>query len=124
MSLFQCGKCGCMENTASTNAAYLTELFTKEDQDKCRQVLGLDKTSELGQYCCVCTPVWFDEHGNKNFGVNPQPKPGQGLWHNRFPRIYLPKGEFETAPNGSLRHKQTLETDVKKFAREIEYASK
>lgn len=42
--------------------------------------------------------------------------PGIGQWHGKFDRVFLPKGQFVTAPNGNLAHIETGEEDVRKFA--------
>lgn len=38
-----------------------------------------------------------------------------GEWHGRFPRLMLPKGMFITNGEGNLEHKETGETDLKKY---------
>ena len=105
MSLYQCDNCGCLENTALANGSNLGYInFFKSDPEvikKYKQQLGLTEDEPFGNYCSACTPS------------------GDGKWHNKFERIFLPKGEFETAPNGNLRHKKTLDEDVRKFALEI-----
>lgn len=122
MSEFQCDLCGCLENTALTNAPpiLMKFLFVGEEysvyRDNWREILGLNKNDELGGYCSACSPIWYDANGHLGIGPNLYPKPGAGLWHGRFLRIYLPKGEFETAPNGNLRHKRTLDEHIMKYA--------
>ena len=76
MSLFQCEKCGCRENTA------LSEGY------------------------------WEDVHNGKP-GVCSKCKTGE--WHGEFPRIMLPKGKFFTNAKGNLEHKETGDTDYKKY---------
>lgn len=38
-----------------------------------------------------------------------------GKWHNIFPRIILPMGMFVTNKDGNLAHKETGDTDVRKY---------
>jgi len=105
MPLFQCDNCGCLENTALTDCtiSYM-KIFIKniEEVEKYKKELGLKKDEEFGNYCSACCPL------------------GDKKWHGEFSRIFLPKGEFETAPNGNLRHKKTLDEDVERYALKIE----
>lgn len=41
-----------------------------------------------------------------------------GVWHSQFDRIYLPKGMFITNHEGNLAHKETGDTNVRKYALE------
>ena len=38
-----------------------------------------------------------------------------GEWHGHFPKKLFPKGQFETNSVGNLQHKETGETDLKKY---------
>ncbi|WP_286237965.1 hypothetical protein [Neptuniibacter halophilus] len=67
MSLFQCPKCGCRENTA-TGYYWEAELDDKEP------------------LCSACHT---------------------GEWHNKFPRVFYPKGILKTNEVGNLQHIQT-----------------
>jgi hypothetical protein len=126
MSLFQCDKCGCVENTASSDggwhAPYLLgrsnmDEGNKEAIESYRKVMGLKEGEEFGHYCCVCSPSWFTEKGSYGVGEKPELNPNlvrrpserKNLreWHNRFPRMFLPMGEYTTAPNGNLMNKKT-----------------
>jgi len=80
------------------------KLFVDNPKDiaKYKKQLNLKDGEAFGNYCSACCPL------------------GNGKWHGEFDRIYLPKGEFETAPNGNLRHKKTLDEDIEKFAIKIE----
>lgn len=44
------------------------------------------------------------------------PTENAGKWHGRFPRVFLPKGEFFTNAVGNLEHKETGSEDYQKFA--------
>ncbi|MBU2590145.1 MAG: hypothetical protein KKA65_02205 [Nanoarchaeota archaeon] len=105
MSLFQCDRCGCLENTALTECSsdYM-KIFIKESKElkEYKKELGLNENQEFGNYCSACCPL------------------GERKWHGEFPRIFLPKGEFETAPNGNIRPKKILDEDVEKYALKIE----
>lgn len=74
---------------------------------------GCRENTALGSYwmqeeklCSACAPSEFSD-GSKN-------KRGGG-WHGRFPRLFLPKGEFKTNKDGNLEHIATGETDLSKF---------
>lgn len=124
MSLFQCDNCGCAENSALTEG-YLTLEFLVDDPEvikSYKEILGLKEDEEFGNYCSACCPIWFNENGQCGLGKNPKPKPGEGMWHGQFDRVYLPKGKFETAPNGNLRHKANHDEDFRKYAIRIEKA--
>lgn len=41
--------------------------------------------------------------------------PDISKWHNRFPRMMLPKGQFKTNSVGNLQHIETGLTDVSQF---------
>lgn len=106
MSLFQCEKCGCCENTALTNASYrMLDALVSDDEllkESYRKVLGLESGVKLGNYCSACTPLWFDDRGNCGTGPNPSPEPGEGLWHGKFERVYYPLGSVYTDKQGNL----------------------
>ena len=132
MSLFQCDKCGCLENTALTRCSHCSYLMNREfeEEDKnsntykalqsYREILGLKDGEEFGHYCSACCPVWFHKDGpdRGSYGIGPNPEPkadkwdGGGLWHGEFERIFLPKGQFFTNRDGNLAHKQTKSTDI------------
>jgi len=120
MSLFQCSKCGCVENTAASDGGYLIKyLVTKEQHPEAyasyKKVLGLKDNEPFGQYCCVCNPIWFDK-GNYGIGECPTSK----QWHDRFDRMFLKKGKWITDRYGNLAHIDSGETDFKKYAKEKE----
>lgn len=134
MSLFQCDKCGCVENSACSDGGYMGRWLIKDLPEvlkSYREVLGLKPDEPFGNYCCVCNPQWFIEEctcgkaphsaGCKqgDYGIGPSPKPK--LWHNRFKRIFLPKGEWQTDRQGNLEHRVTKEKDYSKYAKESEY---
>lgn len=39
-----------------------------------------------------------------------------GTWHGQFPKMMLPIGMFVTNGQGNLEHKETGDTDLKKYA--------
>lgn len=41
---------------------------------------------------------------------------GDGKWHGKFGRVFLPKGMFVTNHEGNLAHKETGDTDFRKYA--------
>lgn len=99
MSIFQCERCGCAENTAcgvgmfyhspsSFDWSYAPELEGK-------------------RLCSACGPrklAWGS------------PTICEGKWHGLFPRVYLPKGQFVTNSVGNLAHRETGDTDYLKYA--------
>ena len=108
MSLFQCSKCGCKENTACSNmsrAHFNNHLYKGESSQAAlasyREALGLKPDEEFGAYCSACSPMWFDNH-NLGLAPNPNPTPGEGLWHGKFPRVYFPLGSMITDFQGNL----------------------
>ena len=84
MSIYQCDKCGCAENTSlgayhSRNSKNVTPV----------KFLGM-------KLCSACAPRFF-AGGSENMRFN-------GEWHGRFKRRYLPKGEFFTNDKGNIEH--------------------
>ena len=130
MSLFQCSKCGCLENSACTRGYHCLNNNNRSDGKSrealasYRAILGLALDEDFGPTCSACCPIWYDEKGD--FGIGPNPNPtadkydGGGLWHGGFPRRFLPKGQFETNAVGNLCHKVTKDTDIKKYELERE----
>lgn len=118
MGLFQCQKCGAVENSACSSGyhplnclSFTTPKSPRHADDLealagFRKTLGLPEGAKLGVYCSVCTPVWYDG-GRYGVGRNPNPTEGAGLWHGRFKMQFLPKGQYETGPRGDLQHKRT-----------------
>jgi len=114
MSLFQCDKCGCVENTSCTDGYWwMSYLNISKDQKnieaakRAKEELGLSDDEPLGHYCSVCSPISFN-----------------GLihsWHNRFPREYLPKGEWQTDNEGNLEHKITKAKNFEDYLKDTEY---
>lgn len=76
MSLYQCEKCGCRENTAT--GCYW------------------GRTVKLCSFC------------------------GEGAWHGKFKRKFLPKGQFHTNRDGNLQHTASGKTDLREFFLEVE----
>ncbi len=77
MSIYQCSKCGCAENTALSEGArgpvWNPESATKRNLDP------------KGRYCSFC---W------------------DGAWHGRFERKFYPIGTMETNRDGNLQEKK------------------
>jgi hypothetical protein len=73
MSIFQCTKCGCAENTALSFGYHGGIFDPQEAKNK-----GLDPD---GRYCSVC---W------------------DGEWHGKFPRKFYPLGTMQTDRYGNL----------------------
>lgn len=119
MSLFQCDKCGCLENTACTPGYHMQYSYNKnyhpDHKDykafrSYKRVLGLKEDEPFGEYCCVCSPYWFKDPNH--YGVGPIPRGktwsifGElGKWHDKFPRVFYPKGKYYTNKHGNLARK-------------------
>lgn len=123
MPIFQCDKCGCAENSAITkcsHSSYKMNVQFENDPtnlalNSYKKIIGIDPSMPFGRYCSACCPVWFNNEDKYGVGPNPNPKPGCGLWHNKFRRMFLPKGQFSTARNGNLMHTETQDEDVAKW---------
>lgn len=117
MSLFQCSRCGCMENTSLSNCSrpYIHNSIADQKHEAIlsyKQIMGLKPEDNLEEYCSACSPVWYTDAGDYGVGPIPEGKRGKddsGKWHGKFRRIYLPMGEFETNNQGNLWHKKTHE---------------
>lgn len=114
MSLFQCDRCGCVENSACSDGYLMRFMFDETDPavvKSYREAVGLADGEEFGCYCCVCSPIQYtaDERAYAPFQEEHRNK-----WHNMFSRVFLPIGEWETDKVGNLRHKKTGETNYKK----------
>ena len=87
MSIYQCDKCGCAENTACG-------WYHSRDSKR------LNKPEDIGDKLCSACAVttWPDGSDRESFN---------GKWHNRFERTYLPKGEFFTNQMGNIQHMES-----------------
>jgi hypothetical protein len=87
MSIFQCEKCGCAENTAT---GWYHSRFSKR----------LAPPEIMGQaLCSACAPQKFAS-GQVNKMFN-------GEWHGHFKRTFLPHGKFHTNRQGNIEHTET-----------------
>ena len=105
MSIFQCDKCGCSDNTACGN-----NYHTRYNNEKW---FGIKKGLKL---CTACTP----SHTLDGQLVDER----SGKWHNEWQRVFLPKGEFFTNQEGNLEHKETGLSEfefIKKYPERISY---
>lgn len=99
MSLFQCGNCGCCENTALAGQG--CDGYAEGFYDW----TGLEHLKGR-KLCSACAPTRFEDGTMTEFGS----------WHRQFPRVFLPLGKFRTARNGNLEHIETGDQDFRKFA--------
>lgn len=99
MSLFQCKRCGCAENTALSSQGFAgwPEHFDWTGIEDRRGLL----------LCSVCGPARYSDGAPTDYGV---------AWHGRFARVFLPLGMFRTARNGNLEHVETGDQDFRKYA--------
>lgn len=98
MSLYQCDECGCCENTA-------TGLFWARSQTAWFDWAGIEDRKGKA-LCCACAPA-KDADGNAT---------EYGAWHDRFKRVFLPKGQFKTNNRGNLEHIETGSENYRDFA--------
>lgn len=99
MSLFQCEHCGCCENTALSNQG-CGEWFAKH-----MDWSGMPERKGM-KLCSACQPAKFSDGEVNDEGGN---------WHNAFPRVFLPKGQFHTNRVGNLAHNETGDEDFTKY---------
>lgn len=99
MSLFQCQRCGCCENTALASQGcdgYAVKFF---------DWTGIEDRKGK-KLCSVCAPTNHSDGSPTKFGK----------WHGQFARAFLPLGMFRTARNGNLEHVETGDQDYRKYA--------
>jgi hypothetical protein len=98
MSLFQCGNCGCCENTALAAVAYVyaARFFDYTGIE--------DRKDKL--LCSACGPTKFGDGTPTKYGT----------WHGQFARTFLPKGKFQTNRVGNLEHTETGSENYHAFA--------
>jgi hypothetical protein len=115
MNRFQCAKCGCGDDWATSDGGYLAKYLLatapKDVTDSYRKVLGLKPSESFGCYCYVCNPMWIQPctcgtvphkagYGCSHYGVGANPHPRH--WHYKFPRMFYPKGSIYTDNHGNL----------------------
>lgn len=115
MSQFQCSKCGCRDDWATSDGGYLVKALLdtapKDVTDSYREVLHLKATQSFGRYCYVCNPIWIQPctcgttphkagYGCHHYGVGANPNPRR--WHGKFPRVFYPKDKVYTDTHGRL----------------------
>jgi hypothetical protein len=100
MSLFQCQHCGCCENTALASQGcdgYAETFFDWAGFE--------DRKGK--KLCSACAPTKYNDGTATEFGA----------WHGKFPRTFLPIGEFRTnARNGNLQRIVDGDEDFRKYA--------
>ena len=100
MSLFQCGHCGCCENTAMSGQG--CDSFTVDWYDW----TGIEDRKGK-KLCSACAPTKYAEcQGATEFGK----------WHGQFDRVFLPMGKFRTNHEGNIEHVETGDTNFRKYA--------
>lgn len=99
MSLFQCQICGCCENTACAGQGCKGYPETFYDW------AGLeDRKGKM--LCSACAPLKYRDGTPTKFG----------RWHGKFPRTFLPMGQFHTNQGGNLQHTATGSENFRSFA--------
>lgn len=104
MSMFQCGKCGCAENTACTNffeGKWTTRYKVPKEEMEYNEL----------PLCCVCLPKQYK---------NGETVERAGKWHNQFSRYFLPMGEYHTNLEGCLEHTETGATNYQQHAIKVD----
>jgi hypothetical protein len=82
VSIYQCEKCGCAENTACGHY-------------HCRDWQEWPEEYRGKKLCSACGPPQYSDGTPTRLGK----------WHGRFERTYYPLGSMETDGNGNLREK-------------------
>ena len=85
MSLFQCGHCGCQENTALAGQG--CDSFTAKWYDWA----GIEDRKGK-KLCSVCAPTKYSDGTATKYGK----------WHGEFERVYFPMGTMKTDQQGNL----------------------
>lgn len=99
VSLFQCGQCGCCENTALSSQG--CDGYAERFYDW----TGIEDRKGK-KLCSVCAPTKYIDGRPTYFGK----------WHDAFPRVFLPAGLFFTNHEGNLQHRETGSIDFKQYA--------
>lgn len=133
MPVFQCNKCGCVDNTATSAMGWVLTLNSKDTSEaelSYKKLLGLSDDEKFKQLCSACSVLWFDEKGAYGIGtptkeqreVHRKSENGDSLgWHGAFPRRFLKKGLYETGRTGNLYHKESGEAVREENYREEEW---
>jgi predicted nucleic-acid-binding Zn-ribbon protein len=91
MSLYQCDKCGCVENTS-------LGFF------HCRNMDDLYPEEVIGKkLCSECGPTHYKSG---------QIEADYGKWHGKFPKRIFPLNSLYTDKEGNIRHKHNDEYAV------------
>lgn len=99
MSLFQCERCGCCENTALAHQGFNGYVETFYDWTGFEDRKGK-------RLCSACGPTRYADGGPTD----------AGSWHGKFERVYLPLGQFRTNGHGNLAHIKTGSEDFRAYA--------
>jgi hypothetical protein len=99
VSLFQCERCGCCENTALACQGCDGYAVTFFDWTGIEDRKGK-------KLCSACAPTKYGDGEPTEYGK----------WHGEFPRTFLPMGMFRTNHEGNLAHKETGDTEFRKYA--------
>lgn len=99
MSLFQCAKCGCVDNTSTgldCFADFITDMYDWTGLEEYR-----------GQnLCSACAPTKNEDGTQSEF---------TGEWTSGIDRTYLEKGKWKTNDDGNLEHIETGETNYRNY---------
>ena len=98
MSLFQCENCGCVENTALSCQGFTGYPEQWFDWSYAPNLKGKS-------LCSACGPAKHSDGSETEYGK----------WHNKFKRIFLPKGMFKTNRVGNLEHIETGDENYHKY---------
>lgn len=95
MSLFQCARCGCRENTALSHQGFIFDSYF--DWTDIEEYRGK-------KLCSACGPFTYKDSGKILSTRMDRELPG--VWHGQFERSYLPKdGSIFTNRVGNLESK-------------------
>jgi len=85
VSLFQCGHCGCIENTALSWQGCVGFFADQMDWTGIEDRRGK-------KLCSACGPTKFTDGKDTELGK----------WHGLFERKFAPIGSLKTLPNGNI----------------------
>ncbi len=94
MSLFQCPKCGCVDNTSTGLDCFADFITNMYDWTGLEEYRGQS-------LCSACAPTKHVDGTDTEFGE----------WHNEHTRVYLEKGKWFTNDQGNVEHTETGRTD-------------
>lgn len=107
MPLFQCNKCGCVDNTSSGLECYADFITDMYDWTGLEEFKGKS-------LCSACAPSKHSDGTETEYGQ----------WHGEFKRDFLQKGMWFTNDDGNIENKETGQIDYKNHTLNAELKTK